>query len=138
MTVASRPNFEGQIVAERRVERLLFKVTKALDEAGIAASAGSACNEETLEPSHVLLAMDVPLSSAIGTLRFTVSKATQESDIDRLLAVVPGIVQEARASATVRSSCWPSNTVGTFDRRRSVRPNQSGTVGRVKVIQAAA
>ncbi len=36
MTVASRPNFEGQIVAERRVEMLLFKVTKALDEAGIA------------------------------------------------------------------------------------------------------
>ena len=36
MTVASRPNFEGQIVAERRVERLLFKVTRALDEAGIA------------------------------------------------------------------------------------------------------
>lgn len=74
---------------------------RLLDEAGIAASAGSACNEETLEPSHVLLAMDVPLSSAIGTLRFTVSKATQESDIDRLLAELPGIVQQARDSASV-------------------------------------
>ena len=74
---------------------------RLLDEAGIAASAGSACNEEMLEPSHVLLAMDVPLSSAIGTLRFTVSNATRESDIDRLLTELPGIVQEARASASV-------------------------------------
>lgn len=74
---------------------------RLLDEAGIAASAGSACNEETLEPSHVLLAMDVPLSSAIGALRFTVSNATQESDIDRLVAELPGIVQQARTSASV-------------------------------------
>ena len=74
---------------------------RLLDEAGIAASAGSACNEETLEPSHVLLAMDVPLSSAVGTLRFTVSKTTQESDIDRLLAELPGIVRDARASTSV-------------------------------------
>ena len=74
---------------------------RLLDEAGIAASAGSACNEEILEPSHVLLAMDVPLSSAIGTLRFTVSKATQESDIDQLLAKLPNIVQQARLSAVV-------------------------------------
>ncbi len=69
---------------------------RLLDEAGIAASAGSACNEETLEPSHVLLAMDVPLSRAVGTLRFTVSPETQDAEIDHLLHVLPEIVERAR------------------------------------------
>ncbi len=71
---------------------------RLLDEAGIAASAGSACDEETLEPSHVLLAMDVPLPRAVGTLRFTVSGATTEAEIDRLLAVLPGVVERSRTA----------------------------------------
>jgi cysteine desulfurase len=77
---------------------------RLLDEAGIAASAGSACNEETLEPSHVLLAMDVPLQRAIGTLRFSVSRATTEAEIDRLLAVLPDIVERSRAPSGVAAS----------------------------------
>ena len=75
-----------------------------LDDAGIAASAGSACNEETLEPSHVLLAMDVPLSHAVGTLRFTLSPATTDADIRRLLSVLPGIVEQSRATASAAAS----------------------------------
>ncbi|MBI4571254.1 MAG: aminotransferase class V-fold PLP-dependent enzyme, partial [Chloroflexi bacterium] len=74
---------------------------RLLDEAGIAASAGSACNEETLEPSHVLLAMDVPLQRAVGTLRFTVSASTAEAEIDRLLDVLPDVVERSRATAGV-------------------------------------
>ncbi|MDZ4278832.1 MAG: cysteine desulfurase family protein [Dehalococcoidia bacterium] len=77
---------------------------RLLDEAGIAASAGSACNEETLEPSHVLLAMDVPLQRAVGTLRFTVSPETTEADIDRLLDVLPGVVEQARMPSGVAAS----------------------------------
>jgi cysteine desulfurase len=77
---------------------------RLLDEAGIAASAGSACNEETLEPSHVLLAMDVPLSRAVGTLRFTVSLSTPEAHIERLLAVLPAIVEQARTPTGVAAS----------------------------------
>ena len=76
--------------------RILLRL---LDEHGIAASAGSACNEETLEPSHVLLAMDVPLQRAIGTLRFSLSPGTSEADIDRLLAVLPDVVARARTPA---------------------------------------
>ncbi len=72
---------------------------RLLDEAGIACSAGSACNEEILEPSHVLLAMDVPLSRATGTLRFTVSPETTEADIDRVLAAVPNVVASATTTA---------------------------------------
>jgi len=77
---------------------------RLLDEAGIAASAGSACNEETLEPSHVLLAMDVPLQRAVGTLRFAVSPETTDADIDRLLAVLPDVVERARAPTGVAAS----------------------------------
>lgn len=72
---------------------------QALDERGIAASAGSACNEETLEPSHVLLAMDVPLDRAVATLRFTVSTSTTQAEIDELLAVLPEVVEGARTPA---------------------------------------
>lgn len=75
-----------------------------LNEAGIAASAGSACNEETIEPSHVLLAMDVPLSRAVGTLRFSVSRSTTMNDIERLLEVLPGTVERARIAAGAPAS----------------------------------
>ncbi len=72
---------------------------RLLDESGIAASAGSACNEETLEPSHVLLAMDVPLQRAAGTLRFTVSPETTAAEIDRVLALLPDVVERSRTPA---------------------------------------
>ena len=77
------------------------ELLRDLDEAGIAASAGSACNEETLEPSHVLLAMNVPLQQAAGTLRFTVSPETGPADIERVLAVLPDIVERSRAAMAV-------------------------------------
>ena len=77
------------------------ELLRDLDEAGIAASAGSACNEDTLEPSHVLLAMNVPLRLAAGTLRFTVSPETRPADIERVLAVLPDIVERSRATMTV-------------------------------------
>jgi cysteine desulfurase len=74
---------------------------RLLDEAGIAASAGSACNEETLEPSHVLLAMDVPLNRAVGTLRFTVGPETTDAEIDQVLKELPAIVERSRLGARV-------------------------------------
>jgi cysteine desulfurase len=77
---------------------------RLLDEQGIAASAGSACNEETLEPSHVLLAMDAPLQHAIGTLRFTVGPDTTEAAVEHLLDVLPGVVERARPPAGVAAS----------------------------------
>ncbi|MGB2694496.1 MAG: aminotransferase class V-fold PLP-dependent enzyme [Dehalococcoidia bacterium] len=77
---------------------------RLLDEAGIAASAGSACDEDTLEPSHVLLALDVPLERAVGTLRFTVSPETTQDEIDRVLKVLPAIVERSRAPTGVAAS----------------------------------
>jgi len=77
------------------------EMLRRLDQAGVAASAGSACNEETLEPSHVLLAMDVPLQRAVGTLRFTVSPDTTEAEVDRVVALLPDIVAQSRAPTNV-------------------------------------
>lgn len=71
----------------------------ALDKAGIAASAGSACTSATWEPSHVLVAMGVPLARAIAALRFTVGPENTPGEIDQLLAVLPRIVAQSRAKA---------------------------------------
>jgi len=72
----------------------------ALDKLGIAASAGSACTSATWEPSHVLVAMGVPLSRAVAALRLTVGPENTEREIDYLLSVLPGVVASSRAKAS--------------------------------------
>ena len=69
----------------------------ALDLAGVAASSGSACTTGSVEPSHVLVAMGVPPALARGSLRFTFGRQNTEADVDRLLEVLPPIVQRMRA-----------------------------------------
>lgn len=69
-----------------------------LDAHGIAASSGSACSNSTWEPSHVLLAMGVPIRRAVGSVRFSLGEGTSESDIERVLAVLPGEVASLRAA----------------------------------------
>lgn len=61
----------------------------ALDTHGIAASTGSACSNATWEPSHVLLAMGVPIRSAVGSVRFSLGSSTTEKDIDSTIATLP-------------------------------------------------
>ncbi len=75
-----------------------------LDDAGIACSAGAACGATTLEPSHVLLAMGVPLERAVSTLRFSVGHETTAADIDYVLASLPAIVERSRAKHAPDSS----------------------------------
>jgi cysteine desulfurase len=69
-----------------------------LDVAGFAVSTGSACQAGVPEASHVLLAMGLSESDARGALRFTLGPDTSESDVDALLAVLPGVVEQARAA----------------------------------------
>ena len=68
-----------------------------LNQAGIAASSGSACTSGSLEPSHVMQAMDIPFTAAHGTIRFSLSRYTTEKDIDKVIEVVPGIIERLRA-----------------------------------------
>ncbi|MBK8909657.1 MAG: cysteine desulfurase NifS [Rhodospirillales bacterium] len=67
-----------------------------LNRAGIAASSGSACTSGSLEPSHVMRAMDVPFTAAHGSIRFSLSRDTTEAEIDSVLEVLPPIVQLLR------------------------------------------
>jgi cysteine desulfurase len=67
-----------------------------LDQEGIYASSGSACTSGTLEISHVLRALGLPESQARGSLRLTTGVRTTDEDVDRLLAVLPAIVERVR------------------------------------------
>ncbi len=67
-----------------------------LNKAGIAASSGSACAAGSVEPSHVLRAMKVPYTAALGAIRFSLSDENTEADIARVLEVLPTAVAKAR------------------------------------------
>lgn len=73
-------------------ESLIMK----LDEHHIAASTGSACSSPNLEPSHVLVALGIPLSMAHGSLRISTGRQTEQSEIEALLTALPLVVQELR------------------------------------------
>jgi cysteine desulfurase len=78
-------------------------VVLSLDMEGFAVSTGSACTTGSAEPSHVLSAMGVAPRDAQGSVRFGLGRSTTEQDIERLLEVLPGIVDRLRAmSPTVR------------------------------------
>lgn len=68
-----------------------------LDMLGIAASSGSACTSASLEPSHVLTAMGVPIETAHGSLRLTTGASNTADQMRRVVAVLPGIIQKLRA-----------------------------------------
>ena len=63
-----------------------------MNQAGICASSGSACTSGSLDPSHVLMAMEVPFKSAHGTIRFSLSHYNTREDMDHIVAtLVPAI-----------------------------------------------
>jgi len=68
-----------------------------LNKEGIAASSGSACTSGSLEPSHVLRAMNVPYTAAHGAIRFSFSRDNTAKDVDRVLEVMPGIIEKLRS-----------------------------------------
>ena len=55
----------------------------------------------SLDPSHVILATGVPYEVAHGSLRFTLGRATTEKDIQKVLEVLPGLVEKLRAISPV-------------------------------------
>jgi len=67
-----------------------------LSEHGICASSGSACTSGSLEPSHVLRAMNVPLTAIQGSVRFSFSRYSTRQDVERILEVFPSIVANLR------------------------------------------
>ncbi|MCP4003180.1 MAG: cysteine desulfurase [bacterium] len=73
-------------------------LVEALDLEGIAIASGAACHSGTTEPSHVLLAMGVDPDYGSGSIRVSLGPATRAAEIDRLIAVLPGIVERVRVA----------------------------------------
>ncbi len=67
-----------------------------LDLEGIAVSTGSACSSGTLEPSHVLKAMGFQAHRTQNSIRFSLGAGNTEAEVDRVLAVLPGVVEKLR------------------------------------------
>jgi cysteine desulfurase len=68
----------------------------SLDLLGIAASTGSACTSGSVDPSHVLLAMGLPVELAHGSLRLTLGKDNTEEEVETILSALPGIIEKLR------------------------------------------
>jgi cysteine desulfurase len=68
----------------------------ALDLQGIACSTGAACSSGAIEPSHVLTAIGLPAPEARASLRFSLGRTNTAEDVDRVLAVLPGVVEHLR------------------------------------------
>ena len=68
----------------------------ALDLDGIAVSTGSACSSGSLEPSHVLRAMGFSAHRTQNSIRFSLGLGNTTEEVDRVLAVLPGIVDRLR------------------------------------------
>ncbi len=64
-----------------------------LDQKGVFVSTGSACSTGSLEPSHVLRAMNTPFSKIHGSIRFSLSRYTTAEEIDYTLKVIPGVIE---------------------------------------------
>jgi len=93
------PNNASIIVKYIEGESMLLH----LDMYGIAASSGSACTSGSLEPSHVLLAIGVPVEFAHGSLRFSFGRNSKESDVDAVIDVLPGIVKNLRSMSPFKA-----------------------------------
>lgn len=68
---------------------------------GISVSTGSACSSKSLDPSHVLLATGVDVEKAHGSLRFSLSHANTDEDVDYILKVVPEVLEKLRKMSPI-------------------------------------
>ncbi len=73
----------------------------SLDLERIAVSAGSACHVGSLQPSHVLRAMGLGREHVEGSIRFSLGRLTSDKDIDRVLEILPQVVDRLRENAPV-------------------------------------
>lgn len=74
-----------------------------LNQFGISVSTGSACSSKSLEPSHVLVALGVPVEMIHGTVRFTVGDFTTKEDIDYVVDKLKIVVKKLRALSPINA-----------------------------------
>jgi cysteine desulfurase len=68
----------------------------SLRDEGVAAATGSACSSKTLEPSHTLISCGLLHEEAHGSLEFTFGRFSRDDDVDRIMAVLPGVIARLR------------------------------------------
>ncbi len=86
------PNHASFVVRGLEIQGVLM----GLDLAGVAASSGSACTSAAQTPSHVLTAMGIPHTDAVGHLRLTLGRDTSEEDIIYTVDVLQTVVERLR------------------------------------------
>jgi cysteine desulfurase len=72
-----------------------------LDMDGVCAASGSACTSGMPEPSHVLTAMGIDYTLALGALRLTLGRSNTQADVDYVVEILPDIVEKLRAANPV-------------------------------------
>ncbi len=75
-----------------------------LNQFGVSVSTGSACSSTSLEPSHVLSALGVPVEMIHGTVRFTIGDFTTKEDVDYVVEHLKTIVARLRELSPVNST----------------------------------
>jgi len=92
------PNNVNMCVQKIEGEAMLL----CMDMNRICCSSGSACTTGSLDPSHVLLALGIPVEIAHGSIRFTLGRTTSEEQINYVLDVFPGIVERLRRMSPIK------------------------------------
>ncbi|MDO8463001.1 MAG: cysteine desulfurase family protein [bacterium] len=92
-----------------------------LDAKGIAAATGSACDSQTLDPSHVILAIGRPYEYAHASIRFTFGRATTREELAEVLDELPAIVKRLREISPVRLEMDAKKTVGSGASRETAQ-----------------
>jgi cysteine desulfurase len=80
----------------------------SLRDEGVAAATGSACSSKTLEPSHTLISCGLLHEEAHGSLEFTFGRFSKDDDVDRILAVLPGVIARLRALSPLYKTKVPA------------------------------
>ena len=91
--VARVPNTTNISFTGVEAESLLI----ALDLEGVAVSTGSACSSGSLEPSHVLKAMHLPMGRAHNAIRFSLGAGNTTEQVDRVVGLLPPVVEKLRS-----------------------------------------
>lgn len=102
--VLSGPRHEGRLPS---TVNLAFNgiegegIILSLDMKGVAVASGSACTSGSLESSHVLTAMKVPVETAQGSIRFSMGRFTTKEDIEYTIDCLPEIIERLRAMSPI-------------------------------------
>jgi cysteine desulfurase len=78
------------------------------DRHGLCCSAGSACRTGSIESSHVLSAMKVPAERARASMRFSFGRFNTEADVEKALAIIPGVISKLRALSSIEGAAEPA------------------------------